>query len=99
MVLTETGLPLLRRPCPPRAPSPRPLSDQVRPKLPKVAALLDGAGRRAGLYEHPKEHRAKLHSTDEIERVNRDFKRRTEVVGILPNEAAITRPVRAILLE
>jgi transposase-like protein len=37
----------------------------------------------------PKEHRAKLHSTNPIERLNGEIKRRTEVVGILPNDNAI----------
>jgi transposase-like protein len=45
----------------------------------------------------PREHRAKLHSTNPIERLN--GKRRTDVVGIFPNEAAITRLVGAILME
>ena len=47
----------------------------------------------------PKEHRVQLHSTNPIERVNGEIKRRTEVVGIFPNEDAITRLVGAILLE
>ena len=47
----------------------------------------------------PKEHRAKLHSTNPLERVNGEIKRRTEVLGIFPNEAAITRLVGAIRLE
>jgi putative transposase len=47
----------------------------------------------------PKEHRLKLHSTNPIERLNGEIKRRTEVVGIFPNEEAITRLVGAILLE
>ena len=47
----------------------------------------------------PKEHRTKLHSTNPIERLNGEIKRRTNVVGIFPNEAAITRLIGAILLE
>ena len=47
----------------------------------------------------PKEHRAKLHSTNPIDRLNGEIKRRTEVVGIFPNDDAIIRLVGAILLE
>ena len=78
----------------------RQVADQVRPKLPKLAARLDEAEEDGLAYvTFPKEHRAKIHSTNPLERVNGEVKRRTEVVGIFPNEAAITRLVGAILPE
>ena len=78
----------------------RPVADQIRPKLPKLAALMDEAEADVLAYmTFPKEHRAKIHSTNPLERLNGEIKRRTEVVGIFPNEAAITRLVGAILLE
>ncbi len=44
-------------------------------------------------------HRPRLHSTNPIERLNGEIKRRTNVVGIFPNEAAIHRLIGALLLE
>jgi transposase-like protein len=78
----------------------RAVADQIRPKVPKLATIMDDAENDVLAYmTFPKEHRLKLHSTNPIERLNGEIKRRTEVVGIFPNEDAITRLVGAILLE
>lgn len=78
----------------------RQVADQLRPKAGKLAALMDQAEEDVLAYmTFPKEHRAKLHSTNPLERLNGEIKRRTNVVGIFPNEAAITRLIGAILLE
>jgi len=47
----------------------------------------------------PRAHWLQIHSTNPLERLNAEVKRRTNVVGILPNDAAITRLVSAMLLE
>ena len=78
----------------------RKVADQLRPKLAKLAALMDEAEPDVLAYMgFPAAHRAKLHSTNPIERLNGEIKRGAEVVGIFPNEAAIVWLVGAILLE
>ena len=76
------------------------VADQLRPKAPRLATLMDDAEHDVLAYmTFPTEHRTKLHSTNPIERLHAEIKRRTNVVGIFPNEGAITRLVGAILLE
>jgi putative transposase len=76
------------------------VADHLRARFSKLAAMMDEA--EHDVLAHlgfPKEHWRRLHSTNAIERVNWEIKRRTNVVGIFPNEAAIVRLAGAILLE
>src|ERR1700728_85742 len=78
----------------------RRVADQLRYKLPKLAAFMDEAESDVLAYmSFPADHWPKIHSTNGLERLNGEVKRRTEVVGIFPNDDALVRLVGAILLE
>jgi transposase-like protein len=78
----------------------RKVADGLRPKFPKTAALLEDAAEDVLAYRHcPMEHHRQLHSTNPLERLNKEIKRRSNVVGIFPNPAALLRLVGAVLIE
>ena len=76
------------------------VADRLRTKWPKLGAFIDDS--EADVLSHmdfPVQHRTKLHSTNRLERLNKEVKRRAAVVGVLPNEGAIVRLIGAVLLE
>jgi transposase-like protein len=78
----------------------RKVADGLRTRFPRAAALLEEAAEDVLAYRHlPLEHQRQLHSTNPLERLNKEIKRRSNVVGIFPNPAAVIRLVGAILIE
>lgn len=75
-------------------------TDQLVARFPKLERTMREAEHDVLAYfDFPREHRTKLHSTNTLERLNGEVKRRADVIGIFPNEAAIIRLVGALLLE
>jgi Transposase, Mutator family len=78
----------------------RHVAEQLRQKWPKLAAFIDDSETDVLSYlDFPEQHRTKLHSTNPLERLNKEVKRRADVVGIFPNEGSIVRLIGAVLLE
>jgi putative transposase len=78
----------------------RAVADRLRQRFPRASAVMDEAEHEVLAYmSFHKSHWSQIHSTNPIERLNLEVKRRTNVVQIFPNEAAIVRLVGALLLE
>ena len=78
----------------------RHVADQLRSRWPKLGALMDDSEADVPAYmSFPNRQRTKLHGANPVERLNKEAKRRADVVGIFPNEDGITRLIGAVPLE
>jgi transposase-like protein len=76
------------------------VADALRDRHDKLGGLMDASREDVLTYmDYPKEHWAQIASTNPLERVNKEIKRRADVVGIFPNDAAVLRLVGALMLE
>jgi transposase-like protein len=76
------------------------IADGPRPRCQQAAALLAEAAEDILAHRHfPSEHRARLHSTNPLERLHKEIKRRSAVVGIFPHRGGTAPPRWAILAE
>ena len=76
------------------------VSEMIRPRFPQAADLLADAAEDLLAHLHfPREHRRRLHSTNPLERLHKEIKRRTNVVGIFPNRDSLVRMVATLLQE
>ena len=76
------------------------VADALRAKHDRLGALMDASREDVLAYmDYPKEHWAQIASTNPLERVNKEIKRRADVVGIFPNDEAVVRLVGALMLE
>jgi transposase-like protein len=76
------------------------IADTLRGQLPDIAAMLEGAREDLLAFSaFPIEHWRKIWSTNPLERVHREIKRRTDVVGVFPNDASVQRLVSAVVVE
>lgn len=78
----------------------RHVADQLRGKCPKLGSFIDDSETDVLAHlDFPSQHRTRIHSTNSLERLNKEVKRRADVVGIFPNEGSIIRLIGAVLLE
>ena len=78
----------------------RETADKLRGRFEKLAEVMDAAEHDVlGFMAFPKEHWSQIVSTNPLERVNKEIKRRSQVVGIFPNDDGIVRLVGALLIE
>jgi putative transposase len=76
------------------------VADALRERCPKLVELMDRSREEVLVYmSFPREHWAQIASTNPLERLNGEIKRRADVVGIFPNDRAVIRLVGALMLE